>query len=61
MNTTDMHIPSNKVRDIERYFHSELDGLYGENEVTMFVRILFEEFIGWDYTQLLIHKEESIN
>ena len=28
MNTTDMHIPSNRVRDIERYVHTELDGRY---------------------------------
>ena len=61
MNTTDMHIPSNKVRDIERYFHSELSGMYPEGEIGMFVAMLFEEYLGWSRAQLLLHREETIN
>lgn len=61
MNTTEMHIPSNKVRDIERYCHSELDSLYGIDEVCMFLRMLFEAFLGWDHVKLLTSKEQTIN
>lgn len=61
MNTTDMHIPSNKVRDIERYFHSELSGLYPEGEIAMFVTMLFEAFLGWSKAQFLLHRDETIN
>lgn len=61
MNTTNLHIPSNKVRDIERYFHSELSGLYPEGEIGMFVTMLFEAYLGWSRAQLLLHREETIN
>ena len=56
-----MHIPSNRVRDIERYCHDELDTLYGDNEVAAFVRILFEGFLGWDTAALLLHRNDSVN
>jgi len=61
MNTTDMHIPSNKVRDIERYFHIELAGLYPDGEIRMFVRMLFEAFMGWTFTELLLHRDSTVN
>ena len=61
MNTTDMHIPSNRVRDIERYVHTELDGRYPDGELRMFVYMLFEAFLGWDKTQLLLHRDDTIN
>ena len=61
MNTTDMRIPSNRVRDIERYMHGELDALYGEEEVRVFVGMLFEAFLGWDRAHLLLHREGTID
>jgi release factor glutamine methyltransferase len=61
MNTTDMHIPSNRVRDIERYVHTELAGRYPDGELRMFVYMLFEAFLGWDKTQLLLHRDDTIN
>lgn len=61
MNTTDMHIPSNKVRDIERYFHQQLDQQYGQNEVKAMVGIVFEAFLGWNTTALLLHRDDTVN
>ena len=61
MNTTNLHIPSNKVRDIERYFLTELNGLYPEGEIRMFVRMLFEGYFGWNQTELLLRREETVN
>jgi len=61
MNTTDMRIPSNRVRDIERYMHAELDAQYGEAEVRAFVAMLFEAFLGWDRAHLLLHREGTID
>lgn len=60
-NTTQMHIPSNKVRDIERYIIAELQVLYPDGELRMFARMLFEAFLGWDTTTLLLNKESTIN
>jgi len=61
MNTTKMRIPSNSVRDIEHYFHKELDCLYGIDEVNMFIRMLFEAFLGWDLATLLINRNKTVN
>lgn len=56
-----MHIPSNRVRDIERYYLSELRALYPEGELRTFVYMLFEAFLGWDKTQFLLHRDDTIN
>lgn len=61
MNTTAMRIPSNRVRDIERYMHAELDGQYPAGEVQAFAYILFEAFVGWDKTHYLLHRDETID
>ncbi len=61
MNTTDLHIPSNKVRDIERYILTELHHLYPEGELRSITRLLFEAFHGWDTTQFLLHRDDTIN
>ena len=61
MNTTNLRRPSNKVRDIERYCHTELDSIYGKEEVGMFIRMLFEKYLGWNLTDLLIHKDKTVN
>ena len=56
-----MHIPSNRVRDIERYYLTELRTLYPEEELRMFVYMLFEAFLGWDKTHFLLHRDDTIN
>ncbi len=56
-----MHIPSNRVRDIERYYLSELRTLYPEGELRMFIYMLFEAFLGWDKTHFLLHRDDTIN
>ena len=56
-----MHIPTNRVRDIERYFHTELSGLYPDTEIGAFVDILFEAYMGWNKAQLLLHRNDTIN
>ena len=56
-----MHIASNRVRDIERYCHQELDELYGASEVKAMVRMLYEAFVGWDMAMLLSRREETVD
>ena len=60
-NTTHMRIPSNRVRDIERYFHTELADLYPDREIGAFVDILFEAYLGWNKAQLLLHRDDTVN
>lgn len=61
MNTTNIRFNSNKIKDIERLFHKELDSLYGEGEVRMMVRMLFEAWMGWGLAEFLAKMDESIN
>ena len=61
MNTTEIVFSSNKVRDIEKKFLEELRSCYPETETRMFVRMLFEEFLGWNLTQMLLHREDTVN
>lgn len=61
MNTTDMKIPSNRVSDIRRYCHAQLRDLYPAGEVEAMTRMLFEAFLGWNLTQLMLHGEDTIN
>ncbi len=61
MNTTEMRMASNRVRDIERYFHQELDAMYGVGEVDAMLRMLFEAYMGWDPTAQLLHRDDTVN
>nr|MCR5192632.1 peptide chain release factor N(5)-glutamine methyltransferase [Bacteroidales bacterium] len=61
MNTTELRFASNRVRDVERLFHKELDTQYGEGEVRSFLRLLFEAYLGWGETELLMRRDETVN
>lgn len=61
MNTTEMKIPSNRVSDIRRYCREQLRGLYPDGEIESMVRLLFEAYLGWDTTQILLHGTDTIN
>lgn len=48
-----MRIPSNKVQDIVRFAHSELDDVYGKEEVRAMVYRLLEHFAGLSFNKIL--------
>lgn len=56
-----MRIPSNKIKDIIRFAHQELDGLYPEGEVDSMTRILLEEASDRPLAELLADKEQTVN
>lgn len=56
-----MRIPSNRICDIERFAYTELEGIYPHEEIRGFLRLLFEEYLGWDLTIWLISKQKTIN
>lgn len=56
-----MRIPSNKIKDIIRFAHQELDGLYPEGEVDSMTRILLEEVSDRPLAELLADKEQTVN
>ena len=60
-NTTSMPITSNRVRDIEKYYVDSLAGIYPEGEIKMFVRMLFEDIMGWSHAELLINRDTTVN
>ncbi len=61
MNTTHLLFPSNLFCDVERTYQQLLAPLYGTDEVRLFVRLLAEEYLGWNTTQWLLHRHEGIN
>ena len=61
MNTRNLRFRSNRVRDIISLYHEELDGMYGNGEVGVFLDMLFEAFLGWDKVRLLTSKEQTID
>ena len=56
-----MRIPSNKVADIFRFAHSELEDLYSKEEVESLMFIFFEEYLGWNKAKVLSDREKNIN
>lgn len=61
MNTRNIQVSSNKLRDIERYCLSALNEYYPEQEIRQFFCVLVEAYLGWDKVQFLLHREEPIN
>lgn len=61
MNTTQIQFSSNRVRDVERQFLSALSDLYPEGEIRQMTRMLFEAYLGWNTTTLLLNRESTIN
>lgn len=56
-----MRIASNRICDIERFAYAELEGIYPQEEIRGFLRLLFEEYLGWDITTWLLSKQKTIN
>jgi release factor glutamine methyltransferase len=56
-----MRIPSNKIKDIVRFFKEELQDLYEEREVKSFVNLVMQEFTGLDYAQLLMSDDKTVS
>ncbi len=61
MNTRNIRFRSNHLRDVISLYHEELDGMYGTDEVGVFLDMLFEAFLGWDKVRLLTSKEQTID
>lgn len=56
-----MRIASNKIKDILRYFKTELAEVYSANEIDAIAALCFEHYLGFSKTDLLIKQEESLN
>lgn len=56
-----MRIASNRICDIERFAYAELEGIYPQEEIRGFLRLMFEEYLGWDLTTWLLSKQKTIN
>ena len=61
MNTTQLRFASNRMRDIERRMHQELDPCYSAEEVSAMIALLVEAYLGWDRTQWLLHRDSTVN
>lgn len=58
---TYMRILSNKIRDIVQFFKMELLDLYDEREIKSFISLVFEEYTGLNYSQVLISGDKTVS
>ncbi len=56
-----MRIPSNKVKDIIRFFEEELSKQYSASEIQVFIQYCFEAYSGILKHELVLKKNESVN
>ncbi len=56
-----MRIPSNKVRDIVRFAHLELDSIYEQREVGVMIHALLEEFCGLSKIKVLTEPDLTVS
>lgn len=56
-----MRIPSNKVRDIIRFAHLELDSVYTNQEVGVMIHVLLEEFCGLSKIKVLTEPDLTVS
>ena len=61
MNTRNIRFKSNRVGDILGLYHEELDSLYGNGEVGVFLDMLFDAFLGWNKVRLLTSRGQTID
>lgn len=56
-----MRIASNKIKDVVRFFREELQGLYDETEVEMFIAFCFEDFLNIKRFEISLRAIETIS
>jgi len=56
-----MKVAGNKVKHIVDFFHSELDHIYGVDEVNAFLNSSFEYFLNFKFNDVSIRLEEHLN
>lgn len=61
MNSRNIQFCSNRMRDIELHFLEVLAPFYSDGEIRQFVRLLAEEYLGWDCAHYLLHRTDCIN
>jgi len=56
-----MKIPSNKIKDIRSYIHSQLTDHYDANEIKAFVELLFETYAQINKTDIYLYPEKTVS
>jgi release factor glutamine methyltransferase len=56
-----MNIASNSIKDIIRYFTSELLDIYEENELNSIIFIVFEHILGFSRADMMLKRMEHVN
>lgn len=56
-----MHIPSNKIADVVRYFRDELKDTYEKGEIEAFIAYCFEEYLNLNRTDIFLNFNSTIS
>ncbi|MCL3779822.1 peptide chain release factor N(5)-glutamine methyltransferase [Prolixibacteraceae bacterium JC049] len=49
------------MKDCRRIIHEQLNSIYSEREIESMFRIVIEALTGWDYSQFIINRNETIS
>jgi release factor glutamine methyltransferase len=56
-----MRVASNKLQDMIAFYHSELRGVYDENEIDALLGMAMEHFLGYSPAQVITRSGNNIN
>jgi release factor glutamine methyltransferase len=56
-----MRISSNKIKDVVRFFREELQGLYDEAEIEIFIAFCFEDFLNIKRFEITLKANDTIS
>lgn len=56
-----MRLPSNSLKDLISFYHSELQFTYDYSEIEAIIYIVLEHYLGFSKTDVLKKKTENIN
>jgi release factor glutamine methyltransferase len=56
-----MKVAGNRIKHLEDYYHSELDGLYGNEEVNSLFSATLEHYLGYKKNEFRLKREDNVN
>lgn len=56
-----MRLPSNSLKDLISFYHSELQFTYDYSEIEAIINLVLEHYLGFSKTDILKKKQENIN
>ncbi len=56
-----MRVPTNSLKDLIAFYHSELNTIYESSEIDAIVNLVLEHYLGFSKTDILTKKSDNLN